>query len=159
MRPLKFSVGIEDEHLARLRIGHVDVVLGIHGDALRRQHRIFSFIDARQELVFLLLKIEDVYAEGARVGHNDASAGIDRDAVRADQAVEFRLAGHEVEHFGPEAALGLDFALRAEAAFVAELAAAFQHHVRRRGLRSGFSLVLDAQHGRQQEKNGAGDMG
>ena len=45
------------------------------------------------------------------IGHDNASAGIDGDAIRTDQAAEIRLAGDEVEHAGPEAALGLDLAL------------------------------------------------
>ena len=110
--PLILPVGVEDEHLARIRIGHVDVVLGIHRDALRRQHRVFPFAGARQELVLLLLEIEDVDPERARVGHDDAPARIDGDAVGTDQTVEFRLAGHEVDHFVPEAALRFHFALR-----------------------------------------------
>ena len=132
---LKLAVGVEDEHLARLRIGHVDVVLGIDGDALRRQHGIFALFDARQELVLLLLEIEDVDPVGAGVGHDDAPARIGGDAVRTDQAVEFRFAGNEVEHLLPEGPLGLHFARGVEAALVGQLAAAQQLHLGRSRLR------------------------
>ena len=38
--PLKLSTGVEDENFAGVRIGDINVVGGIHGDALRGYHSI-----------------------------------------------------------------------------------------------------------------------
>ena len=91
-----------------------------------------------RNLVFLFLEVEDVYPVSARIGHDDASAGIGGDAVGTDQSVEVRLAGYEVEHLLPEAALGFDLARGVEATLVGKLAAAQQLHLRRRGLRGDW---------------------
>ena len=70
--PLKLTVGVEDKDLARVRVGHVDVVGGIHGNALRRIEAVLVPL-ARNELVFVLLEVKDVNAGRARVRHDDAA--------------------------------------------------------------------------------------
>ena len=71
----------------------------------------------------------------ARIGHDDAAARIGDHAVGTHQEVEIGRAGHEVEHLGEEAALGLHIARRVEAALEGKLAAAQQRHFRRRRFR------------------------
>ncbi len=134
----EFSAGIEDENLAGLRIGYVNIVLCINGNTLRREHGIFAAVFAGKKFVFFFGEVKDVDAVGAGVGDDDASLGIGGDAVGSDQEMEFGFAGDDIDHAGPEAALGLDLSLHAEGALEAELAAAIEQEIGRSGLGGGF---------------------
>ena len=85
---LIFTAGVEDEDLAGIRIGDVDVVAIVYSHTLRRQHRVLALVPARNEFVFLLLKIEDVHARGTRIGQNNAPVGVGDQAVRTHQEVQ-----------------------------------------------------------------------
>ncbi len=130
---------IEDKDLSRLRIGNVNVVLVIDGDALRRQHRVASLLFALDELVLLLSEIEDVDALGARIGHNDPPVRVGHHAVGANQEVEVGRADNEVEDFGEETLIGLYVAIGAEATLEAQFSSALKQqfgdlNVRRLGI-------------------------
>ncbi len=68
------AIRIEHKNLARLRISYVDIVLGIDGHALRREHGILPRIAPREEFIFLLLEVEDVHARRRYIGNDDAPA-------------------------------------------------------------------------------------
>src|SRR5208282_4622568 len=70
----EFSAGIENENLARLGIGHINIVLRVDRDTLRHQHRVLAAVFAGNEFVFLLGEVEDVNPVGPRVGDDDAPA-------------------------------------------------------------------------------------
>ncbi len=120
------------------RIGDVDIVLRIDGDALRGQRCVLALFMAGEELVLLLREIEDVHPVGAGIAHDDAPMRIGGDAVGIDQVMEVRLAGDHVHQLGPEAALRFHLALQAEAALPGKLAAAFQQELRTSRLLGGF---------------------
>ncbi len=133
---LELAIGREYEDDSDLGVGNVDIVLLVDGDALGSAHGR-SAIGMRQEFVFLLGEIEDVDAISAGIGDDDAAAGILRDTVGAHEAAVLRFAQSGVFQFGPEAALGFDFAFGAEAAFEGETAAAIHEEFGRiRGRRS-----------------------
>ena len=136
----EFAAGLKNENLARLRIGDINVVLRVDGDALRREQMIFSFIPRRMNLYFCCGEIEDVHAIGAGIGDDDAPARIRDDAVRPHQRMKFRLARHHVDHFVPESALGFDVALRPEIALAAELAATLERSDREPARPRAFSF-------------------
>ena len=91
-----FSAWLEDKNLARVRIGYIDIVLGIDGDALRRCHRVFALFLALDELVLALREIEDVHTGGSRIGHNDASARIGGNSIGAHEETVIGSARHDV---------------------------------------------------------------
>ncbi len=154
-RPLKFSAGLEDEDLAGLRIGHIDVVFGIHGDALRCDQPVVVISVARDEFVLLLSKVEDVDSGRSRIGHDDAAAGILHDFVGTDQDMKVGSARHDVDEFGPEAALNLHFGLRPETALKGEPPSTLQQQLGNfYGLRLG-GLPDCSRHRSQQQRHGA----
>ena len=90
--PLEFPVGIKNKNLSRFRIGNVEIVLRIQGDALRRAHRILVFIPALNEFVLVPFQIEDVNPVRAGVGDDGSAARVHGDAVWPDQMRMLRLA-------------------------------------------------------------------
>src|ERR1700675_1800126 len=125
----EFSARIKHENLPRHRIGHINIVLRIHRDALRRHHGIFAAVFARQKLIFLFGEIENVDPVRTRISHDHASARISRNAVGIYQEMKIRLARNHVNHASPKAALRLDFALQAEASLESQLAAAIEQQL------------------------------
>src|SRR5271165_1162528 len=113
--PPQLAIGIEDKDFPRLRVGHVDVVLLIHRDALRRAQRVLP-LGMRYELILLLRKIEDMNPHGARIGNDDAIMRIRHHAVGPFHVMPLRRTRHNVHKFGPEAAFDSGVALRTEAA-------------------------------------------
>src|SRR5579863_9182559 len=154
--PTELSPGVKYENLSRKRVGHVDVVLRIHGNALRRQHRILAAVFAGQEFVLLFREVENMYAVRPGVGDDDPPARIGGDAVGSNQKAEVGLARDGVDDFRPETALRVDFALQAEAALKREFAAAFEQQLRRGGLARGFLGLLSGPSGQTQQRDEAG---
>src|ERR1700722_2250371 len=152
----EFPAAIEHENLSRLRVGHINIVLRIHRNALRRDHRILAAVLARQELVFLFREVEDVDTIGARIGHNDASVRIGRDAVGIDQEVEIRFARDDIDHASPETALRLYLALQAEGALECELTAAVEQQLRGRGLPNRSPRLLRGRRGHSEQRHESG---
>ena len=105
------------------------------------QQAVLVLFARDMNLYFCCSKSKMWIPAGARIGHNDAAARIGGDAVRPHQAVELRLAGHEVQHLLEEGPLGLHFTRGVKAAFVGELAAVQQRHFRRRRFR-GYRLFF-----------------
>ena len=130
--PPVFSVRVKHKNLPRLRVRHINIVLRIHGHALRRDHRILPRITPRQKFIFLRLKIEYVNPHRRRVAHNDPSPRIRHHAVRTDQIMKIRLSRDHVHHPRPKTSLRLDFPLQAEALLPRQFSAAIHQQIRRR---------------------------
>ena len=82
---------VENKNLANLGIRYINVVLCVHGDALRRKHRILVFISTLDELVLVLFQVEDVNSVCAGVGNDRTPTRIHDNAVRPDKLRMFGL--------------------------------------------------------------------
>ena len=137
----ELAAGVKHEDLACLRVGHINIVLRIHRNALRREHRIFAAVFAGKKLVLFFGEVKDVNPVGPGVGNDDASVRIGRDAVGFDQKAKLGLARDDIDHAIPETALRLHLAFQAEAAFEREFPTTVEQQVRRRGTSSRLRLT------------------
>ena len=115
-----FQIRIPDENLSGIRIGDIDIVLGIDGHALWRYKRIFPAL-ARQKFVLLFFEIEDVNAGKSGICDDDASARVGYNAIGPHHLVEVRRPCDDIDNPVPEAALQLHFSFGRKAAFVRQL--------------------------------------
>src|ERR1700733_684033 len=122
---MEFSAGFEDKDLARVRVGHINVVVGVDGNALRRNEAIHVAI-ARNEFVFLFFEIEDVNSGRPRIGNDDASVRILNHRIGTDQRVKVGSARNNVDQLVPEAALKSHIGLRPKRALKRQEPAAFE---------------------------------
>src|SRR5208282_2010066 len=92
----------EHKNLARLRVSDIDIVLGVHGHALRCHHRILVALRTFNEPVFLPVEIEDVDTPGSRVCDDHPPSRVDGNAVGPNKIGMLGLPSNRVQELRPK---------------------------------------------------------
>src|SRR5215813_7837686 len=108
-RLLVFAIRIEHENLPAARVRDIDVVLRIHGHALRLEHVVFGFFLPLEEFVLVLRRVEDVHAVQAQIRHDHSPVRINGHAVRPHHLFVVGLARNSVEKLAPDVLLSPRF--------------------------------------------------